>query len=55
VRNTSTIEVHASLRFRVTDVENNDAGTAIDFVANIPPGDLRTFSAGRHLHPLWRA
>jgi hypothetical protein len=45
VRNTSTIEVHASLRFRVTDVGGKDVGTAIDFVPNIPPGDSRTFNA----------
>jgi hypothetical protein len=45
VRNTSSIEAHISLRFRVTNVQGQDAGTAIDFVPNVPAGDVRTFNA----------
>jgi hypothetical protein len=43
IRNTSSIEVHVSLRWRITDLEGKDVGTAIDFVPNIKPGDSRAF------------
>ena len=45
IRNTSSIDVHVSLRWRITDLAGKDVGTAIDFVPNIKPGDSRAFDA----------
>lgn len=45
VLNTSGIAVHVSLNFRARDSSAAPLGTALDFVANIPPGGRAPFEA----------
>ncbi len=45
VRNTSSIPVHVNLNFSGRDQAGASLGTAIDFVANIPPGGRAPFEA----------
>ena len=54
VRNTSTIAVHINLNFEGRDANGVSLGTALDFVANLPPGGRAPFDAAGILAPCSR-
>jgi hypothetical protein len=45
VRNTSSIPVHLNLNFDGRSASGASLGTAMDFVANLPPGERASFEA----------
>jgi len=54
VRNTSSIAVHVNLNFQGRDGSGASLGTAIDFVANVLPGDRASLDAVGILAPCSR-